>query len=217
MNIVRSLRLHGGLAIALAVAAAFVTTSPALGQEETNLRTFTGAVASSTRNTLVVRNSAGQHQLFVFDRDTTRPASLSVGSQVRVVSAPGEELGVRVAREVTIVQSGQNSASREEASSPATANVEAAPVIPREVRQVERDIERQARRFQVGVRSGVALDPELVLMGVQSQIGPFFHPDIHLRPNIEFAYGEVTALFGLNLEAIYRLPISARKAAGRHT
>jgi hypothetical protein len=211
MNIVPSLRLHAGLAIALAVAAAFVTTSPALGQEETNLRTFTGAVASSTRNTLVVRNSAGQHQLFVFDRDTTRPASLSVGSQVRVVSAPGEELGVRVAREVTIVQSGQTSASREEASSPATANVEAAPVIPREVRQVERDIERQARRFQVGVRSGVALDPELVLMGVQSQIGPFFHPDIHLRPNIEFAYGEVTALFGLNLEAIYRLPISARQ------
>jgi hypothetical protein len=211
MSIVRSLRLHGGLAIALAVAAAVVTTSPALGQEETNLTTFTGAVASSTRNTLVVRNSAGQHQLFVFDRDTTRPASLSVGSQVRVVSAPGEELGVRVAREVAIVQSGQGSASREEDPSPATVNVEAAPVIPREVRQVERDIERQARRFQVGVRSGVALDPELVLMGVQSQIGPFFHPDIHLRPNIEFAYGEVTALFGLNLEAIYRLPISARQ------
>jgi hypothetical protein len=211
MNIVRSLRSNAGLAIALAVGAAFATTSPALGQEQANLTTFTGAVASATRNTLVVRNSAGQHQLFVFDRDTTRPASLPVGSQVRVISAPGEELGVRVAREVAIVQSGQASASREESPSSATPNVEAAPVIPREVRNVERDIERQARRFQVGVRGGVALDPELVLIGVQSQIGPFFHPDIHLCPNVEFAYGEVTALFALNLEAIYRLPVNSRQ------
>jgi hypothetical protein len=211
MNIVRSLRSNAGLAIALAVGAAFATTSPALGQEQANLTTFTGAVASATRNTLVVRNSAGQHQLFVFDRDTTRPASLPVGSQVRVISAPGEELGVRVAREVAIVQSGQASASREESPSSATPNVEAAPVIPREVRNVERDIERQARRFQVGVRGGVALDPELVLIGVQSQIGQFFHHDIHLRPNVEFAYGEVTALFALNLEAIYRLPVNSRQ------
>jgi hypothetical protein len=147
MNIVRSLRLQGWLAIALAVAATFVTTSTALGEEETNLTTFTGAVASSTRNTLVIRNSAGRHQLFVFDRDTTRPASLPVGSQVRVVSAPGEELGVRVAPEVAVVQSGQASASREKSPSSTSANVEAAPVIPREVRHVERDIERQARRF----------------------------------------------------------------------
>jgi hypothetical protein len=211
MKITQTLRSHGRLPMLLAVAAAFVTTSPAFGQETNTLTTLTGTVASSTRNTLVVRNSSGQHQLFVFDPDTTRPASLPAGSQVRVVSAPGDEVGVRVAREVAIVPSGQGSASREEPTASANANVEASPVIPREMRQVERDIERQARRFQVGVRGGVALDPELVLIGVQSQIGPFFHPDIHLRPNIEFAYGEVTALFGLNLEAIYRLPISSRQ------
>jgi hypothetical protein len=210
MTIARTLRSHGGLPMLLAVAAVFVITFPAFGQED-SLTTLTGTVASSTRNTLVVRNATGQHQLFVFDRDTTRPSSLPAGSQVRVVSAPGDEVGVRLAREVAIVPSGQGSASREEAPAPANANTEAAPVIPREMRQVERDIERQARRFQVGVRGGVALDPELVLIGVQSQIGPFFHPDIHLRPNIEFAYGEVTALIGLNLEAIYRLPISSRQ------
>jgi hypothetical protein len=33
---------------------------------------------------------------------------------------------------------------------------------------------------------------------------------VFLRPSVEFAYGEVTALFALNLEAIYRLPISSR-------
>ena len=112
---------------------------------------------------------------------------------------------------MTIVPATQGSASREATASSADAEAEAAPVIPREVRQVERDIERQARRFQVGVRGGVALDPELVLVGLQSQVGPFFHPDLYLRPNVEFGYGELTALFALNLEAIYRLPINTRQ------
>ncbi len=63
----------------------------------------------------------------------------------------------------------------------------------------------------MGVRTGVALDPELVLLGVHAQVGPFFNPDVYLRPNVEFAFGEVTSLFALNMEAIYRLPISSRQ------
>src|SRR5207237_3282728 len=31
------------------------------------------------------------------------------------------------------------------------------------------------------------------------------------RPNAEFAFGEVTDLIALNLEAIYRLPVSSRR------
>jgi hypothetical protein len=42
-------------------------------------------------------------------------------------------------------------------------------------------------------------------------MGPFFSPDVYFRPNVEFAYGEVTALFAINLEGIYRLPISSRQ------
>ena len=56
----------------------------------------------------------------------------------------------------------------------------------------------------------MALDPELILIGVQAQVGPFFNPNVYLRPNVEFAFGEVTALFALNLEAIYRLPVTSR-------
>jgi hypothetical protein len=198
--------------VLLAIAAAFITISPVRGQEPAaNETAITGTVASATRNTLVVRSAGGQHQLFVFDRDTTKPASLPAGAQVRVVSSPGEELGVRLARHVSILQSG--SASREDtaAAGSSASSTEATPVIPSEVRRVERDIERQAKRFQLGVRGGVGLDPELILLGVQGQIGPFFHPDLHLRPNLEFGYGEVTALFGLNLEAIYRLPVNSRQ------
>jgi hypothetical protein len=55
----------------------------------------------------------------------------------------------------------------------------------------------------------MALDPELVLIGVQAQVGPLFNPNVFLRPNAEFAFGEVTALFALNMEAIYQLPVSS--------
>jgi hypothetical protein len=129
---------------------------------------------------------------------------------VRVISTQGEELGVRIARDVSILQSG--TASRVDTAAPGTsASTEATPVIPLEVRRIEREIERQARRLQLGVRGGVGLDPELVMIGVQGQIGPFFHPDVYVRPNVEFGYGEVTALFGLNLEGIYRLPLNSRQ------
>jgi hypothetical protein len=86
-------------------------------------------------------------------------------------------------------------------------------VIPAEVRSLERDIQRQARRFQAGVRTGVALDPELVLVGIHAQVGPFFNPDVFVRPNVEFGFGEVTAMFALNMEVIYRLPV--RSPSGR--
>jgi len=161
---------------------------------------LTGTVVSSTRNTLVVRGEEGQYRLFVFDRDTVKPATLAVGSTVRVVSTPGEEAGARVASEITTV-----------AAAPMTPRVgtQTQPV-PQEIRRLERDIKRQVRRFQAGVRAGMALDPELVLLGVHAEVGPFFNPHIHLRPNVEFAFGEVTSLFALNLEGIYTLPVSSR-------
>jgi hypothetical protein len=105
---------------------------------------------------------------------------------------------VRIATEITVGEAaGQSTATT--------------PVIPPEVRRVESDIKREARRFQAGVRAGVALDPELILIGVQAQMGPFFNRDVFFRPNVEFAWGEVTALFALNPEVIYRLPISSRQ------
>ena len=75
---------------------------PASSQREESA--LTGAVVSSTRNTLVVRGENGQYHLFVFDRDTERPRTLTVGSTVRVVSIPGEEAGFRVAREITTLE-----------------------------------------------------------------------------------------------------------------
>ena len=177
-----------------------MTALPAFAQDADS--TFTGTVSSASRSTLTVRSSTGRYQLFVYDRGTTKPAAIPVGSQVRVTWTVGDDPGVRVATEVTIT-SGAATTQAE-----TTAQV----VVPPEVRRLERDIERQARRYQLGVHTGVALDPELILFGVQAQVGPFFGDNIYFRPNVEFAFGEVSALFGLNPEFVYRLPLSSRQA-----
>ncbi|HWR52811.1 MAG TPA: hypothetical protein VN428_16995 [Bryobacteraceae bacterium] len=151
---------------------------------------------------MVVRGEDGQFQLFVFDRYTVKPRTVTTGATVRVSSVPGDEPGVRIARQVTVTEAAPAQRPRAAAEEP---------VVPVEIRRIERDIERQVRRYQVGVRTGVALDPEVVLLGVHAQVGPFFVPDVYFRPNVEFGFGEVTTLFALNPEVIYRLPISSRQ------
>jgi hypothetical protein len=51
------------------------------------------------------------------------------------------------------------------------------------------------------------LDPELVVVGAQAQIGPVFR-EIWFRPTGEFAFGEVTKIFSLNADLAYYLPFS---------
>ena len=75
---------------------------------------------------------------------------------------------------------------------------------------MQRDIERQMKRWRFGARMGAGLDPELFLIGVQARIGPLFSADFYLRPNAEFAFGELTDMIALNLEGAYRLPITFR-------
>jgi hypothetical protein len=68
------------------------------------------------------------------------------------------------------------------------------------------------RRFQIGARTGLALDPELVLAGVHAQFATGLNRNVIFRPNLEFAFGELTTAFAINLEALYRLPVSSRQA-----
>jgi hypothetical protein len=173
----------------------------AQGENENSIE---GTVVSSTRNTLVVRTDDNKFQLFTFDRYSTRPRSIPPGARVRVSSAPGEEAGARLARAVTLVEGAPKSGGESTAAQEQP--------IPREVRDLEHDIKRQARRWRLGVRAGAALDPELLLFGVHSQLGPIFQHNLFFRPNAEFAFGEVTDLIALNLEAIYRLPMTQRRA-----
>jgi hypothetical protein len=187
---------------------------PAISQQtsspgDDDQTTTSGTVVSTTRTTIVVRTDDSRYQLFVFDRDTVKPRSVAVGSSVQVVSVPGGEPGARLARAIT-VSGAPPAASSRPGGTQASRDTD---VIPPTVRELERDIERGAKRYGVGVRAGAALDPELILVGVHANLGTVFTRNISFRPNVEFAFGEVTNLFAINLEALYRLPISPR--AGR--
>jgi hypothetical protein len=168
-----------------------VAIPPAHAQDEKS----TGTVVSLSRTTITIRTTDGRYQLFTLAPGVKKPPALAVGSQVQITSSATEDSAVRSADEITILQ----------APSPGSGTSQP-PVVPPEVRGVERDIERAARRYQLGVRAGVALDPELVLIGASAQIGPFFSQNVFFRPNVEVAWGEVTALFAVNPEVIYRLP-----------
>ncbi len=160
--------------------------------------TVEGAVVASSRVTFVVRSDDNQYHLFTFDHDTTRPRTLAVGTRVRVLSDEGDRTGARHATEVTILDQAQG------ASTPQTSARNAAPVPP-SVRNAENDIQRDARHWRLGARAGVGLDPELVLFGIQSQMGPIFSRNVFFRPNADFEWGEITDMVALNLEGVYRM------------
>jgi hypothetical protein len=82
--------------------------------------------------------------------------------------------------------------------------------VPPEVRQAEDTVERAARRFRLGVEAGVGLDPELLMFGGHGAFGPLFNRNVELRPGVEVGLGEVTTLFGVNLDVLYVLPGAVR-------
>jgi hypothetical protein len=165
--------------------------------------TTSGIIASSTAYTMVVKADSDRYILFVFDRDTERPRVLPVGTPVTVTSTPGDEPGVRIARIVTTPEKTEPISAGRGTTTPAGEQA-----IPPELRRLERQINRQVRKYNVGVRAGAALDPEVVLAGVHAKVGPIFNPNVSFRPNVEILFGEVTTQIGLNLEVVYRLPLS---------
>ena len=179
---------------------------PAQGQENRSSQAgsdnpIEGTVVSSTRNTLVVRGDDNEYHLFTYDNSAVRPQSLAQGARVRVTAGDADENGTRVASNVAVLDSSGAAPAR---------GTQAAPVPPK-VRQIEGDIEREARRWRAGFRAGAAFNPELFTFGVQSQMGPIFHPRVLFRPNAEFGFGEVTDLIAINLEATYRFGAANRR------
>ena len=190
--------------------------SPAVSQQDDsssqsqseNNATVEGTVVASSRSSFVVKSDNNRFHVFTFDRDTNKPPTIAVGAQVRVDSDQGDETGARHATSVTVTDQGQSTGTSGTAGSP---NRKTAP-IPPNVRNVENDIKREARRWRLGARAGIALDPELVMFGVHSQMGPVFSRNVYFRPNAEFAWGEITDMVAVNLEAVYRFQHGRRGA-----
>ena len=78
--------------------------------------------------------------------------------------------------------------------------------VPAQAQEAEEAVERAVERFQIGVQGGVGLDPELVEFGAHAAFAPIFSPNVEFRPGAEFGIGELTTLFGINLDVLYFLP-----------
>ncbi len=156
--------------------------------------TTTGTVVSSMSATIIVKPEGRTEVLFVMNNQTVKPKTIPLGSTVKVVSAADSE-GLQVAQTITIITQ-------------APEKYQPTEPIPAEVREMESEIQKAVRRFGVGVRGGVALDPELVMIGGQARFGPFFSSNFSFRPSLEAGWGESTTLIAVNLEGIYRLPVT---------
>jgi len=75
--------------------------------------------------------------------------------------------------------------------------------VPPPAQDLQRDVERVVRRYQLGVHGGVGIDPEVINVGGHGLIGPIFSPNVAFRPGLEIGIGEVTTLLAINLDVLY--------------
>ena len=194
MHMIRRQRSSGWVLFRYFILASVLFVSrPAMAEDEA---TATGTVTPPFSNTSTIGTAVGKPRWLDFAR-IRKPENFSLAAREWAISKPGVETGFRTASEDTILRA-------------AVAEEDTA-AVPAQSDRTQRQIEREARKIQLGVRAGVALDPELILMGVQAQFGPIFKSNLSFRPSVEFALGEVTSMFGFNGEFIYRLPMSSQQ------
>lgn len=205
-----SLRMLTGCVLICLATSAVVAHAQSSQSAQTTDSTLQGTVVSTASATLVVKTSEGLYQLFVLDRDTVRPKTIPAQAQVKVSFMPSSDPSAPpIADAVQITAPPPPKVAALTGEAPAPAAVEDEPV-PASVRQLERSIQRQSRRYRLGVRGASALDPELFIFGAHTQLGPFFNENVYARPNLEIGFGELTTLVALNFEGVYRLPVNAR-------
>lgn len=205
-----SLRMLAGCVLSCLATSAVVAHAQSSQSAQPNDSSLQGTVVSTASATLVVRTSEGLYQLFVLDRDTARPQTIPAQAQVKVSFVPSNDPSTPpIADVVQITAPPPPKVAALTGEAPAPATVEDEP-IPASVRQLERAIQRQSRRYRLGVRGATALDPELFMFGAHTQLGPFFNENLFARPNLEIGFGELTTLLAFNFEGAYRLPVVSR-------
>ena len=201
--------LAGCVFISLATNSLVADAQGVQSPPQTKLSALEGTVVSTSRSTLVVKTNEGLYQVFVIERDTSRPEVIPMQAQVAVSFAPtGDPAAPPVADMVTITGLPQPKVAALTGEVP-----EQQPPpepVPASVRKVENEIKRQTNRWRLGVRGATSLDPEMFMFGVHSQMGPFFSENLYARPSLEMGFGELTTFLGLNFEGVYRLPVVQR-------
>jgi hypothetical protein len=159
-----------------------------------------GTVTSVGRGSIVMRTDKGAYNVYSVGPETVRSKPVSVGERVSVTTLTSDNDAAPNALAINVLP-------RPEGLTPPAASDASEPeVVPEQVRRLEAQIEHQARRYRAGVQGGAAFDPELISLDAFATLGPFFSQNLQFRPNLEFAFGEVTTMFGIHLDAIYTLP-----------
>jgi hypothetical protein len=82
--------------------------------------------------------------------------------------------------------------------------------VPAGAKQVEGAVQRAVKRFRIGAQGGGGIDPVLIMFGAHGAFAPIISEKVEFRPGFEFGFGEVTTLFGINLDVLYVHPKTVR-------
>ena len=165
-------------------------------------RRTVGTVEAIGQASIVLRLEQGSFMVFTIDRDTIRPKAVAKGARVSVATLTKDTDTAPLALAIDVLPGAQGLAP-----APGSTELPAQQdAVPASVRRLESQIERGARKYRAGLQGGAALDPELISLQAFSTLGPFFTRNLQFRPGLEFAFGEVTTLFGIHLDGIYTLP-----------
>lgn len=85
--------------------------------------------------------------------------------------------------------------------------------VPAAAQRAEDAVERNVRRFRLGVQGGMGLDPELIMVGAHGTFGPVFRRGVDFRPGLEIGLGELTTLLAVNFDVIYKFGAAGRGPA----
>jgi hypothetical protein len=161
----------------------------AVGERQT-----VGTVTTMGRGSMIVQTDQGRFVVYALEPSFIRIPVVEPGARVRVTTASNDSDPAPVALSIETLPPRQGLAQQRSQN------------VPPDVTRLQTEIERQARRFRIGLDAGVALDPELISINAFTTFTPFLQRGIMVRPNVELAFGEVTTLIGLNVEGLYMLP-----------
>jgi hypothetical protein len=143
---------------------------------------------------MVMQTDEGKYAIYALDSSVTHIPKLTPGLRVRVISAASDTEAAPTALAIDMLPPRQGLV--EPQFDP----------VPVDLRQLEANLEKQAKRYHFGGTMGMALDPEMLSLNGFATLTPFSGRGFNFRPGLELAFGEITSLLGLHFDFLYTLP-----------
>lgn len=162
-----------------------------------------GTVESIGSHTIVIRTDQGMFLVYQTDKSTVRKQTVAQGARVSVLFQPSDTDPAPTALAIDVLPKAQGLA---EPSAAAGGEPQLSDPVPPSVRRVESEIQSQFAKWHGGFQFGAALDPTLLSASGFASIRSGFSRSVQVRPGLEYAFGELTKLFAINIDGLYTLP-----------